>query len=144
MNKTLTNILPTSFPVQNTYRHVVFNAEVEPDEFPRLEMMIADAIKNARVALKIGKGINLSQGRSFLLAIDNLANHVSRGRVLAHDFREDASEILIHLDQAEPGNSDDMIDMHTKLTLALTLSQRVADLLAAERDIGWHRGIRND
>ena len=69
---------------------------------------------------------------------------MSRGRVLAHDFREDVSEILIHLDQAEPGNSDDMVDMHTTLTLALTLSQRVADLLAAERDIGWHRGIRND
>ena len=63
MNKKLTNILPTSFPVQNTYRHVVFNAEVEPDEFPRLEMMIADAIKNARAALKIGKRIDHSQGR---------------------------------------------------------------------------------
>ena len=29
------------------------------------------------------------------------------------------------------------------LTEAMDLSDRVRDLLAAERDVGWYRGIRN-
>ncbi len=144
MNQTLTDILPTSFPVQNTHRHVVFRAEAEPDEFARVEMMTADAIKHARTALKIGKKISDTEGRAFRYAVDNLGNYVVKGRVLGNGFREDVSELLIHMDQAAGAPDQLMSDMSAALGLAMALSQRVADLLAAERDVGWHRGIRAD
>ncbi len=144
MNQTLTNILPTSFPVQNTHRHVVFRADAEPDEFARMEMMTADAIKHARTALKIGKEISDTEGRAFRYAVDNLGTYVAKGRVLGTGFREDVSELLVHLDQAESASNQLTSDMSAALGLAMALSQRVADLLAAERDVGWHRGIRSD
>ena len=144
MNQTLTNILPTSFPAQNTHRHVVFRSEAEPDEFARMEMMTADAIKHARTAVKIGKEIGDTEGRAFRCAVENLGNYVVKGRVLGNGFREDVSELLVHLDQAA-GTPDQLVsEMSAALRLAIALSQRVADLLAAERDVGWHRGFRTD
>lgn len=52
MPNNITRLLPSSFPTQNTHRHVVFNADTQPDELARMAILTADAIAAARAAVR--------------------------------------------------------------------------------------------
>lgn len=144
MSIDITTLLPSSFPGQNTHRHVVFTAEAQPDEFARLEIAAADAIAAARAALRAFEADPIADG-TLKAEFRVLADFVVKRRVLGEDFVELAEEMVQHLAQiGSETPSDQIASIQRLLADALALSRRVLDLLAAERDIGWRRGIGRD
>jgi hypothetical protein len=139
----IADLLPSSFPTQNAHRLVVVNAEAQPDEFARLEITTADALAAARGALRAFEDAPIDD-RALQRAVRALADQVSKGRVLGDGFRDIAAEVLNHLARLEGQASPQIARIQRSLGDALTLSYRVSDLLAAERDIDRHRGITRD
>ena len=145
MHKNTSQFLPSSIPIQNNHRLIVVNAEAEPDDFTRLEVLTADAISHARTASEAGKAICTAGNRAFHYALEELAEHVAKRRVLSNAFRETVAAVQCHLDRATEGQPDKIAPaMSEALKRSIALSLRVTDLLGAERDVGWHRGIRQD
>lgn len=145
MRRNISQILPSSIPIQNNHRLVVVNADAEPDDFIKLEVLTADALAHARTASEAGKAICTSGNRAFHYALEELADHVAKRRVLSNAFLETVDEVLGHLERATEGQPDTIAPgMSEALKRSIALSLRVTDLLAAERDVGWHRGIRQD
>lgn len=143
MHRNVSQILPSSIPTQNNHRLILVNAEAEPDDFTRLEVLTADAIAHARTASEAGKAICTIGNRAFQYALQELAEHVAKRRVLSNAFLETVDEVLGHLERALEGQPDTIAPgMSEDLKRSIALSRRVTDLLAAERDVGWHRGIR--
>ncbi len=135
---------PTSFPTQNTHRVVLFQPDAIRPDFERLEDICADAVAAARTAFEATDRLPHPLFKLIERPLATLAEAVSRRRVLSDDYRFALGDMLRALAAAEIGDAE--ADLHyllcTALRDALNLSNRVSDLLAAEKDIGWQRGMR--
>ena len=76
--------------------------------------------------------------------------HLDKRRVLNEDYLNVTGAILRHLEGIDHSDetlvrtqaeSNLLINIVNLLQEAIDLSNRVLDLLAAERDVGWHRGL---
>jgi|GEM_PF-2777239 len=140
----IAQLLPRSHSNQNTHRLVVITAEAQPDEFARLEITTADALAAARDALRAFEAEPVSD-RPLQSTMRGMNELVGKGRVIGTSFQDLATDALQCIEStATEQGSDQLTRTELALRKALALSQRVSDLLAAERDIGWHRGIGRD
>ncbi|MCA0273077.1 MAG: hypothetical protein LCH69_13590 [Proteobacteria bacterium] len=126
---------PNTFPTQNTHRVVLFQPDSIRPDFERLEDICADAIAAARTAFEAMERLPHPLFKRIERPLDALAEAVNRRRVLTEDYRAALADMLRAL-------AEDEADLRLLLRDALNLSNRVADLLAAEKDIAWHRGFR--
>lgn len=141
MPTNIADLLPRSLSTQNTHRLVVITAEAQPDEFARLEITTADALAAARDALQAFKEDPIPD-RALQSAVLSLSDLVGKSRVIGSEFQDLAHQALDRIAFiATEDRSEQFARIERHLREALALSRRVSDLLAAERDIGWHRGI---
>ena len=70
-----------------------------------------------------------------------LETAVGKRRVLTEDYRHAAQAMLRHLARIEPSDAygEHLWKASDALRRSLECSHRVADLLASERDVLWHR-----
>jgi hypothetical protein len=113
-------------------------------EHERLEETLADALEAARRVLGALREIGHEPGKRTDWAIGKLGDLVEKGRPLDELFRVELGVIGDHLAQSELPSERDQTRraIAADVARAMRLSQRVADYLAAEREIGWHRGQR--
>lgn len=136
-------MFPTSFPSQNNHRLVVFNPDQKPADFDRIEDIGADALAHARRALTLLPGLFTEAQNALGKVTDKIAAHVAKRSLLNDEARldlETAVETCAKL-LADYGDDSVVAAVGEQLQEALDASHRVADLLAAEESIGWHRGI---
>ena len=139
-------MLPNSFPAQNTHRLVMFHPDLPPrDDFDRLEELTANGLRAARNALQTLKALPHQRDRSLTADLVELTRSLEMRRLLNDCFIDAASGVLCHLSQGSfQEATPEQIERATHdLKEAVDLSNRVRDLLAAEHDVGWHRGIRD-
>lgn len=138
-------MVPTTFPAQNTRRLVHFHPDVQRSDFARIEDIGADAISAARTALAQLGTLPTTLFNRLAPHLVTFGEAVERRRVLNEEFRRTLADMLRTLEGADVDSEDahphDLVCR--ALRDALDLSHRVADLLAAEKDIGWHRGFRD-
>lgn len=143
MPNNITRLLPSSFPTQNTHRHVVFNADTQPDELARVAILTADAIAAARAAVRAYEEDPILP-ESLGITFRALADLVRQRRVLDDDFREAAEEALEHLSRLrtdDPQIEQKIDHLRSSLGEAVARSHRVADLITAEHDIRRRRSL---
>ncbi len=136
---------PTSFPSGNSHRVALFLPEQPRDDFDRLEELTADGLRAARNALQTLKALPDESGRSLAADLAELTRSLELRRLLNDRFIAAASGVLCHLSQGafQEATLEQIERAIHDLTEAVDLANRVRDLLAAERDVGWHRGIRD-
>lgn len=135
--------MPHSFPTQNSHRLVVFQPDLRGTDFDRIEDIAADAITTARSAVAAIEDLPYDIFKPIQSYEKILRDAVERRRILTDDARLAMEEMLRQLARVEPDEATAaLLDrLMRSLRDALESSHRVADLLAAERDIGWHRNI---
>lgn len=136
-----TDRLPTSYPQGNTHRLVVHQPDQASTEFERIEDLLADGLRHLRRALAV-HDLPTEAG----LALEPHARRVrelvlSKRRLLSDDTRH---LVGAHLEAArrcagEHSSTPALNGLIEALAAALEASEWVADLLAAERDVAWHR-----
>ncbi len=132
--------IPSVFHTKSTHRIEHFSPDRDKD-FDRLEDVLADALGAARAAVNALDKLPYDDWKPVESWRRDLVKKLDERRILNDDFRHSAQVILRELskrDSDEPQSLDYVI---RRLRDALNGSLRVADLLAAEEDIGWHRGI---
>lgn len=132
---------PQIWPGDNSFRVAVFQPDLH-DDFQKIEIMLADAIGHARIAIDAISALSSGTTRSLEPSIRYVIEAVEKRRILCVDFREYAQNALRQLARIDPEGEDaEALDtVQRGLRDALEGSHRVADLIAAEKDIGWHRG----
>lgn len=135
---------PTSFSAGTSHRVVHFFPEATSD-FDRVEDLLADALGAAREAVSMGHRLDYGSFKPVQRWLEDIQKQVDLGRLLNDDFRRAAGAVVDSLreNQPSPDAGDAQEAMLDRLADAVRLSYRVSDLLAAEKDIGWHRGIRS-
>jgi hypothetical protein len=135
--------MPNSFPTQNSHRLVVFQPDLRGTDFDRIEDIAADAITAARSAVAAVENLPYDIFKPLQTDEKILRDAVERRRILTDDVRLAMEDMLRQLARVESDEATaPRLDMLMRsLRDALEGSHRVADLLAAEKDIGWHRGI---
>ena len=135
---------PTSFSAGTSHRVAHFFPEAASD-FERVEDLLADALGSAREAVSMGHQLDYECFKPVQRWLEHIQKQIDLGRLLNDDFRRPAGAVVASLRENRP--SAEACDAHEamrdRLVRAVQLSHRVSDLLAAERDIGWHRGIRS-
>ena len=143
---TVQDLLPRVFSQANTYRVVHLQPDQARGAFEMIEETLAEALRDVRHALAM-EVQPVDAGLALEPHARRLREVVLRRRRLLSD---DARHLLgAYLDEAEVwatrhGSSAELESVITALSRALEASEWVADLLGAERDIGWHRGIGDD
>lgn len=135
--------MPSNFPTQNNHRVVLFLPEQSRDDFDHLEELAANGLRAARNALRSLEELKLREDRALYANIAELRETLEQRRLLNDQFRTIAASLLRRLGLQDPdeGTTEPLDQIMRDLQEALSLSHRVSDLLAAERDVGWHRGI---
>jgi len=135
--------MPSNFPTQNNHRVVLFLPEQSRDDFDHLEELTANGLHAARDALQSLQELKLQEDRALYADIAELGETLEQRRLLNDQFRTIAASLLRRLGLQDPdkGTTEPLDQIMRDLQEALSLSHRVSDLLAAERDVGWHRGI---
>jgi hypothetical protein len=135
--------IPTTFATQNSHRLVVYQPDRRGTDFDRVEDIAADAIAATRAAVAALDDLPYEIFKPFQTHEKILRDAVERRRILTDDIRLVMEEMLRHLARLDPDDATAALleRLVGRLRDALEGSHRVADLLAAERDIGWHRGI---
>ncbi len=115
------------------------------DDFDRLEELTADGIRSARKALEDLRSLAIQFERSTAAGVTELRQAVEKRRLLNDRFVDAAYALKTQIaDMEHPEDCAEIFDrIAQELQQAISLSNRVRDLLAAERDVGWHRGIRD-
>ena len=136
---------PTSFPSSNSHRVALFLPEQSRDDFDRLEELAANGLRATRTALQTLKAMPHQSDRSLAADLAELTRSLEMRRLLNDRFIDAASSVLCHLPQGafQEATPEQIERAIHDLTEAVDLANRVRDLLAAERDVGWHRGIRD-
>lgn len=136
-------MFPTNFPTQNTHRVVHFHPEIKSSDFDRIEDIGANALAHARQALTLLPGLYTEAHNALAVVTDRIAAQVAKRRLLTEDARLDLETAVDTCARLLADNGDDAVvaAVGEQLQEALDASHRVADLLAAEESIGWHRGI---
>ncbi len=132
---------PTHFPNDNSHRVALFLQPTPRDDFDRLEELTADGIRSARKALEDLTSLAIQFDRSTMANLAELQQAIEKRRLLNDRFVDAATELCAQLSDAP--HADPCAEIASDLKQAISLSNRVRDLLAAERDVGWHRGIRD-
>lgn len=132
--------LPTSYPQGNTHR-IVLHRPDDAQEFSRIEDILGDGLRRLRRAMSIDE-LPTEAG----LMLEPCARRVrelvvSKRRLLSDDARH---HVGTHLAAArrwagEHGSTPALDRLVEDLAAALEASEWVADLIAAEREIAWHR-----
>ena len=142
--------MPTSYPTQNTHRVVVFHPDGGKCDFDRIEDIGADALKTGRLACALIHELQHAVMRPVYSRFTDFKTHLDKRRVLNEDYLNVTGAILKHLEGIDHSDetlvrtqaeSNLIINIVAQLQAAVALSNRVLDLLAAERDVGWHRGL---
>jgi len=135
--------IPTSFPAQNNHRVALFLPEQPRDDFDHLEELTANGLSAARNALRLLQELKFQEDRALYANIAELRETLEQRRLLNDQFRTIAASLLrgLGLQDSDEGTKETLYEIKCDLKEALNLSHRVSDLLAAERDVGWHRGI---
>jgi hypothetical protein len=142
--------LPTQYPGQNTHRIVLFHPDGGKCDFDRIEDIGADAINAGRTACALIQVLHHEVVRPIYSRVIAIQTHLDKRRVLNADYLNLAAIILRHLEGFADSNPDLVIsgeesnriaNAAAQLREAIALSNRVLDLLAAEKDVGWHRGL---
>lgn len=133
---------PAIWPGNNAHRVAVFQPDLHTD-FERIEITLADALRSARAALEAMHDLPYATTKPLEQFRRFVTEKVEARRILNDDFRHWTKGILQHLAKADRAEEDEgTFDAVMRgLRDALEGSHRVADLLAAEKDVGWHRGI---
>jgi hypothetical protein len=135
---------PFRIPSDNSHRIILHQPDRRQTDFERLEDIGADALGAARAALGAMTDLPYELFKPLQFHERVLRDAVKQRRMVGQEFRD----AVDHLLEAASDLPDDDTARETVqrliqcLTEALAMSHRVADLLAAERDIGLHRGIR--
>ncbi|MEC8196781.1 MAG: hypothetical protein VX228_10770, partial [Pseudomonadota bacterium] len=140
-----TNIYPpTHFPNDNSHRVALFLQPTPRDDFDRLEELTANGLQAARKALEGLASLTIQLDRSTAADVTELRQAVEKRRLLNDRFVDAAHALRTKIaDMEHPEDCAEIFDrISQELQQAISLSNRVRDLLAAERDVGWHRGIR--
>ena len=134
---------PNAFTAQNSHRIALFQPDVARPDLDRIEDIGADAIGTARMAAAYLEELPHQTTKSIQSVIRTITTQVEKRRVLTDDFRHAVTLVLKHLAREEyiDEMASDLDHAMRCLRDALNLSHRVQDLLAAEKDIGWHRGL---
>ncbi len=132
---------PTHFPNDNSHRVALFLQPTPRDDFDRLEELTANGLQAARKALEDLASLTRQLDRSTAADVTELRQAVEKRRLLNDRFVDAATELCAQLSDAP--HADLCAEIASNLKKAISLSNRVRDLLAAERDVGWHRGIRD-
>ncbi len=132
--------MPNVFPAKNAHRIVHFSPDRIVD-FDRLEDLLADAIRAAHAAMNALDELPWEDWKPVETWRRELVKKLEARRILNDDFRHSAQMILQELAKRESTEPQSLDYVVRRLRDALNGSLRVADLLAAENDIGWHRGI---
>lgn len=125
---------PTTFSAQNTHRVLVQKPEVELD---KLEEMTADAIAHLRAVVDAVHTLPPAERRSLPERIRDLAVYGLRGDALLPETHAAGGEVLSSIEAriAVSGGSTELQKMRDDLARAMTLGQRVFDLLLAEHRV---------
>lgn len=137
------NQMPDSIPTGANHRIALLFPEHTPSDFERLEDLAADAIRAGRSAMQAAQDLPLFEDRALNRSLQTIGESISARKVMNEDFRNAAEDTLRRLARIDRDEQDAISFsnlLHT-LAKALELSHRVADLLSAEQDIGWNRGI---
>ena len=134
---------PNAFSAQNSHRIALFQPDVARPDLDRIEDIGADAIGTARMAVAYLEELPYETTKPIQGVIRTITTQVERRFVLTDDFRNAVISLLRHL--AREDYTDEVVsDLDQAMRClrdALNLSHRVQDLLAAEREIGWHRDL---
>lgn len=134
---------PTNFPTGNSHRVALFLPEQAGTDFDRLEDLTADGLRLARSACQQLTASGYQFDRHTTANIQELTSAVEKRRLLNDRFVDVAHALIEELSQE--GDSSESGEVFPQivedLKEAVDLSNRVRDLLAAERDVGWHRGL---
>lgn len=133
--------IPSNFPQNNSHRVALFHEPAPRDDFDRLEELTANALRAARNACEMIAQVVFDRRQAANIA--ELRQAVEQRRLLNDRFVETARAIHNDLEQAD---RSELIGLSVgqvtqDLRDAISLSNRMRDLLAAERNVGWHRGI---
>ena len=137
------NQMPNSIPTSNNHRIALLFPEHTPSDFERLEDLAADAIRAGRSAMQAAQDLPQFEDRALNRSLQIIGKNISARRVVNEDFQnavEDTLRRLAHIDR-DKQDAIAFSNLLHSLAKALELSHRVADLLSAEQDIGWNRGI---
>ncbi len=136
---------PTHFPNDNSHRVALFLQPTDRDDFDRLEELTADGLQAARKALEDLTSLTMQLDRTATANLTELRQAVEKRRLLNDRFVDAATDLRTQIGGME--HREDCAEIiervEQELKQAIALSNRVRDLLAAERDVGWHRGIRD-
>lgn len=134
---------PSIWPSTNVHRVAVFQPDLHVD-VEKIETTLADAIGSARAAITAMYDLRYETVKPLALSRRVLTEKVEARRILNDDFRHHAKDLLSRLAKVDPEEEDGhALDIVMRgLRDALEGSHRVADLLAAERDVEWHRRAR--
>ncbi|NIZ63377.1 hypothetical protein DL239_20645 [Sedimentitalea sp. CY04] len=135
--------IPTNFPTQNNHRVALFFPEQSRDDFDRLEELTANGLRAARSALEGLQDLSIQNDRGLFADLIELRATLERRRLLNDQFRITAASLLRRLEHIELSDNDTagLDQIIRDLNDAHNLSHRVCDLLSAEQDVGWHRGV---
>lgn len=136
---------PTNFPNDNSHRVALFLQPTERDDFDRLEELTADGLQAARKALEDITNLQVQFDGATISNLAELRQAVEKRRLLNDRFVDAATALRTQLADMEHLEAcPEVFDrIAQELRQAIALSNRVRDLLSAERDVGWHRGIRD-
>lgn len=131
-------------PASNTHRVILVGAERPLTDFERLEEILAGAIGQAREALALLDRLPGECRLATRLEERALRGHVERRRLLSEKARSDVGAYMYALERWQAGRDPcpAIAAVEASLREARSTAERVADLIGAEQDIGWHRSDR--
>lgn len=116
--------------------------ETRATDFERVEDIGADAIRATRTALEWCSRLSGDEAHDFRREIADLRQIVERRSALTRDGRHSLRAFrTILLAQGQDGPDATPSPLVAALSQAFAGSERVADLVAAERHVGHCRGI---
>lgn len=137
-------LAPTLFDTKNNHRVVHFFPETQPRDFDKIEDLLADATRAARDGLEAFEQMPRDEIARLDLVARTVRAAISKRRLLDETVRDGLRALLHALARIEP--DDRTAEVHDRasrrLRDALNGSERVEDLIAAEREIGRARSIR--
>ena len=133
--------LPTSFPTTNTHRIVLFQPDIAQSDFDRIEDLLADGLGCVRAALKMMQDIPGDLVLPLQPAEKALRQAFEKRRLLADDMRNAIERWVREAERLTRARGDDPVlgGIQDLLAEAVRLSDRILDLLSAERELEWRR-----
>lgn len=132
---------PSSFSTANTHRVLLLQPDIAQGDFGRIEDLLADGLSKVRLALKRMQEIGGDHVLALQPAEHALRQALEKRRLLTSDMRHAIARWCQDAHRAIRLHGPDPVVASVRGLLddALAASDRVLDLLAAERELEWHR-----